>query len=326
MAKKEYEEKVSDFYSVIKDKKAGEPFSRYKSWEYCHEIFNYYYGKKEKITDEVYDLLALNLAFYLASWGMYRGSSFLLQRDYKTHIGAVKEIMKDKYKDLWNYDPSDKNNETLETDANRLVQLCLAIAKTYEPIEERNKQNDDLYTYVFEFEDKYIDVVIEKDNVGYVVKKGGKKNITIDNNKLKFNGVDLDFSLGDDFYLKNYESKNIYRTKSKKVNAKLLNVYNVENVSTILTTKIVMGTLGSVPAFDRFFISGLKSKNPYTIEGKKWNVVPSFCKKTLLFTFKFYNEYLQKVTIPDLPKIYTPLKKVDMCFWQIGFEKDQSKE
>lgn len=321
MTKKEYEKKVSDFYSVIKDKKAGEPFSRYKSWEYCHEIFNYY-GRKEEITDEVYDLLALNLAFYLASWGMYRGSSFLLQRDYKTHIGAVKEIMKDKYKDLWNYDPSDKNNEELETDANRLVQLCLAIAKTYEPIEERNKQNDDLYTYVFEFGDKYIDVVIEKNNDEYVVKKGGKKAITIDNDKLKYNGVDLDFSLEDNFPVIDYSSKTIYRTKARDDTKKLLNVYNVENVSTILTTKIVMGTLGSVPAFDRFLISGLKSEKTYTIEGKEWNVVASFCKKTLLFTFKFYNEYLKDVT--DLPPIYTPLKKVDMCFWQIGFEKDQN--
>lgn len=322
MAKKEYEKKVSDFYSVIKDKKAGEPFSRYKSWEYCHKIFNDYHEKKEEITDEEYDSLALNLAFYLASWGMYRGSSFLLQRDYKTHIGAVKEIMKDKYKDLWNYDPSDKNNEELETDANRLVQLCLAIAKTYEPIEERNKQNDDLYTYVFEFGDKYIDVVIEKNNDEYVVKKGGKKAITIDNDKLKYNGVDLDFSLEDNFPVIDYSSKTIYRTKARDDTKKLLNVYNVENVSTILTTKIVMGTLGSVPAFDRFLISGLKSEKTYTIEGKEWNVVASFCKKTLLFTFKFYNEYLKDVT--DLPPIYTPLKKVDMCFWQIGFEKDQN--
>ena len=36
--------------------------------------------------------MALNLAFYLASWGMYRGSSFLLDKSYKIHIEPVKLI------------------------------------------------------------------------------------------------------------------------------------------------------------------------------------------------------------------------------------------
>ena len=35
--------------------------------------------------------MSLQLAFYLASWGMYRGSLFLLQKDYKVHIPVVKE-------------------------------------------------------------------------------------------------------------------------------------------------------------------------------------------------------------------------------------------
>lgn len=37
------------------------------------------------------DLMALNLCMYLASWGMYRGSSALLQKClYEVHVGAFK--------------------------------------------------------------------------------------------------------------------------------------------------------------------------------------------------------------------------------------------
>jgi len=41
-----------------------------------------------------YDYLSLHHAFYLASWGMYRGSSFLLQKDYKVLTPIVEEILK----------------------------------------------------------------------------------------------------------------------------------------------------------------------------------------------------------------------------------------
>jgi len=46
--------------------------------------------------------LALNLAFYLSSWGMYR-SSFLKKYDHTVHIGAVKILMESKYLPL--FDP-----------------------------------------------------------------------------------------------------------------------------------------------------------------------------------------------------------------------------
>ena len=48
-----------------------------------------------------YDYLSLQLAFYLASWGMYRGSSFLLQKDYKVHEAVVKELLDSKYNCLF---------------------------------------------------------------------------------------------------------------------------------------------------------------------------------------------------------------------------------
>ena len=65
--------------------------NRYQSWKHCYEAFG-------DITKDN-DYLALHLGFYLASWGMYRGSTGLLQKDYKIHIGAVK-IVKEYHKDL----------------------------------------------------------------------------------------------------------------------------------------------------------------------------------------------------------------------------------
>ena len=64
---------------------------RYLSWEHCYQQFRLVRLERDKKEPDL-DYLSLQLAFYLASWGMYRGSSFLLQRDYKVHIPIVKEI------------------------------------------------------------------------------------------------------------------------------------------------------------------------------------------------------------------------------------------
>ena len=50
---------------------------RFASWIHCYDAFG----------DENLDnnQKALHLAFYLASWGMYRGSSGLLWKDYTIH-------------------------------------------------------------------------------------------------------------------------------------------------------------------------------------------------------------------------------------------------
>lgn len=61
-------------------------FQRFQSWKHCFEFFRDIYFKNESSDD----IAALHLGFYLASWGMYRGSTFLLQNDYKIHVEIVK--------------------------------------------------------------------------------------------------------------------------------------------------------------------------------------------------------------------------------------------
>ncbi len=58
----------------------ADEFHRYKSWDNCHKSFN--------VSTQT-DIHTLELAFYLASWGMYRGSSGLLQKNHFIHKGAV---------------------------------------------------------------------------------------------------------------------------------------------------------------------------------------------------------------------------------------------
>lgn len=70
----------------------------YKSWEHCRNAF---LKNRCSNSEDVSDYLCLHLAFYLASWGMYRGSSFLLQKDYKVHKDVIKIILDKKYESLW---------------------------------------------------------------------------------------------------------------------------------------------------------------------------------------------------------------------------------
>ncbi len=108
---KDYFESAVELF-IKKSKNKNE--SRYKSWEYC---YNFFHSVHEKISDKKLSLkspfgddgqkwtykdqLCLHLAFYMASWGMYRGSSFLLQNDYTIYYGVVDTIFEDKYKELW---------------------------------------------------------------------------------------------------------------------------------------------------------------------------------------------------------------------------------
>jgi hypothetical protein len=76
------------FNEITKD-----PNHRYKSWEHCYTYFktNRYLSHKD------IDVFSLHLFAYLSSWGMLRGSSFLLQKDYKFHREIVEIILNPKY-------------------------------------------------------------------------------------------------------------------------------------------------------------------------------------------------------------------------------------
>ncbi|MCM1265226.1 MAG: hypothetical protein NC200_03420 [Candidatus Gastranaerophilales bacterium] len=93
-----------DFKSVIKEKFIDITnddeidYARNFSWDYCYHFF---YTYKDEILnkEEFLDLAALHLNTYLASWGMYRGSGFLLKYcDYTVYKPLIKELLQN-YKD-----------------------------------------------------------------------------------------------------------------------------------------------------------------------------------------------------------------------------------
>ena len=72
----------TDFYNELRVDECG----RFRSWEHNYKVFH----DARKNDNPDYNYLSLHLSFYLASWGMYRGSSFLLQKDYRIHIPIIK--------------------------------------------------------------------------------------------------------------------------------------------------------------------------------------------------------------------------------------------
>ena len=102
--------------------------SRLKSWEHCIGEFRKAFDKpKESASDEkIVDHLCLHLGFYLASWGMMRGSSELLQRDYKIHKDAVERILG--YHDLYGIDL----DELCKDKEDKFRQLCKGIKEAYD--------------------------------------------------------------------------------------------------------------------------------------------------------------------------------------------------
>lgn len=89
-------------------------------------------------------------------------------------------------------------------------------------------------------------------------------------------------------------------------------------VSPVLITKILMGTLGCVPAYDRFFQDGAKYL------GLEHNSYKEKSLRELADFYEAHNDRLEQarrgMRTDDL--IYPQMKLLDMGFWQVGFEKD----
>jgi hypothetical protein len=106
-------------------------YDRLWSWDDCFEAFRESLNEKE---------LAYRLAFYLASWGMYRGSSGLLQKNHRIHLGAVKIIKSAKYNDL----RCSENKEVKTSDIKEIIALKDELSKHYSNITYSRGGNEDL--------------------------------------------------------------------------------------------------------------------------------------------------------------------------------------
>ena len=221
------DELISAAQTFYDDARANEN-GRSRSWEHCYRVF------RDARTDPSpdCDYLSLHLAFYLASWGMYRGSSFLLQKDYKVLVPIVEEVLKPDYDCLFGIACVRLREPEVQA---RLAKLYHYIAEYFRPIREE---------------------------------VAGREVTT--------------------------------------------------PVSPVLITKILMGTLGCVPAYDRFFQDGVATYKVTTRE---------YSPKSVLKLVDFYEEHNDRLEearrgmrTDDL--IYPQMKLLDMGLWQVGFERD----
>ncbi len=74
------------------------PHHRSRSWDHCYAYFQ---DAKRSGLKERRDEAAIQLGFYLASWGMYRGSSFLLQNAYTIHQDVIEVLASSDSDILW---------------------------------------------------------------------------------------------------------------------------------------------------------------------------------------------------------------------------------
>jgi hypothetical protein len=219
-------------FGAIKDIKNH----RYKSWEHCYFFFKNI-KDKENISDNELDLAQLHLAFYLASWGMYRGSCFILQKDYTIFKKIVKIVLDKTYFLLWDLDKNMDNKE----------ELIRLFSNIYKRIEGELKE----------------------------IKESVKNHPDINKEKR---------------YLKG------------------------DSISYTLITKILLGTIGCIPAYDTFFMEGLGISN----KTKRFD-----CDRSFGELLEFYEERKQEIN-DKLKRYenYTPMKIIDMYFWDIGYNKD----
>ncbi len=77
-------EKSINQYLVGRGKSKGrQPYERFSSFDYCYNHFYSFYRDNrvpELADDRNLQMSCLQLGFYLASWGMLRGSSFLIEK------------------------------------------------------------------------------------------------------------------------------------------------------------------------------------------------------------------------------------------------------
>ena len=110
-----------------------------------------------------------------------------------------------------------------------------------------------------------------------------------------------------------------------KASAAIAKAYQGNSVTDTLITKILLGVFGSAPAYDRYFKD---TATKYNVCSRQWN------EKSLNSLWCYYEQHhdvFEKLRHEISPKgfLYTPMKLMDMCLWQIGYDeslKDRKKK
>jgi len=134
---------INQFLEGNGKNKGRKPDERYASFDFCYNYFYSFYkrNKLNELADEKnLQMSCLQLGFYLASWGMMRGSSFLLEKSIKNYKTLIVVISKMNPK-LWEIDVDNYNEENIDLLLNCKRQIVGILGK-------ENKPSDTLVTKI----------------------------------------------------------------------------------------------------------------------------------------------------------------------------------
>jgi len=134
---------ITKFLNGTGKNKGKLPNERYASFDYCYNYFYSFYKSNtisELANEKNIQTSCLQLGFYLASWGMMRGSSFLLEKSVRNYERVIIEISKTSPK-LWEIDVNNYNDDN--------IQLLLDCKKRIiDALGQENKPSDTLVTKI----------------------------------------------------------------------------------------------------------------------------------------------------------------------------------
>ena len=119
------------------------PDERYASFDFCYNYFYSFYKEKrlpELANNENLQTSCLQLGFYLASWGMMRGSSFLLEKSVRNFRELITCISKMDSR-LWEIDVDNYNDENISILLDCKQQIINSLG-------EKNNPSDTLITKI----------------------------------------------------------------------------------------------------------------------------------------------------------------------------------
>jgi len=137
------EESINQFLEGRGKNRGRKPDERYASFDYCYNYFYSFYKEKklsELADEENLQASCLQLGFYLASWGMMRGSSFLLEKSVSNFKNLIITISEMDSK-LWEIDADNYSEENISLLLNCKQQITNALG-------EHNKPSDTLVTKI----------------------------------------------------------------------------------------------------------------------------------------------------------------------------------
>jgi len=129
---------INEFLEGNGKNRGRKPDERYASFDFCYNYFYSFYKKNilfELANKENFQMSCLQIGFYLASWGMMRGSSFLLEKSVKNFKDLIVAISKMDRK-LWKIDIEDYNKENISILLNCKKKIIKALDKNNKKISD----------------------------------------------------------------------------------------------------------------------------------------------------------------------------------------------